>query len=83
MQEVWKVSTTAGSKRVKRGSLTHEAAASSSHTTKENEFPSKSSVFASSTNQPLLLADSTQVSYSKSLGFLSEFFFPMYALSFY
>ncbi|XP_024023425.1 protein SABRE isoform X2 [Morus notabilis] len=61
-QEVWKVSTTAGSKRVKKVSSTHEAAASSSHTTKENEFPSRSSVFASSTNQPLLLADSTQAS---------------------
>ena len=62
MQEVWKVSTTAGSKRVKKGSA-HEASASSSHTTKENEVPSKSSVFTSSTSQ----ADSTQVSYLKSL----------------
>ncbi|GMN40176.1 hypothetical protein TIFTF001_009410 [Ficus carica] len=60
-QEVWKVSTTAGSKRVKKGS-THEASASSSHTTKENEVPSKSSVFTSSTSQ----ADSTQASKSQN-----------------
>ncbi|PON89822.1 FMP [Trema orientale] len=61
-QEVWKVSTTAGSKRVKKGSSIHEAPASSSHTTKENEMPSKPSVSASSTSQPCILSDSCQVS---------------------
>ncbi|XP_062099220.1 protein SABRE [Humulus lupulus] len=59
-QEVWKVSTTAGSKRVKKGSSTHETPASSSHTTKENEFPSKPSVSMSSSSQPSLLSDSCQ-----------------------
>ena len=68
MQEVWKVSTTAGSKRVKKGSSTHEASTSSSHTMKENEVPSKSSVSAPSTGQPCL-ADSSQVSYISLLGF--------------
>ncbi|OVA01833.1 FMP27 [Macleaya cordata] len=40
-QEVWKVSTTAGSKRVKKGGSVHEASASSSHSTKESDFLSK------------------------------------------
>ena len=63
MQEAFKNSSTAGSKRVKKGSSTHEASTSSSHTLKENEFPSKPSVAASSTSQPPLLSDSCQVSY--------------------
>lgn len=40
-QEVWKVSTTAGARRVKKGSSIHEASSSCSHTTKESEVPSK------------------------------------------
>nr|XP_048331916.1 protein SABRE isoform X1 [Ziziphus jujuba var. spinosa] len=61
-QEVWKVSTTAGSKRVKKGLSIHEAPASSSHTTKEIEPSSKSGVFAPASDQPSLHADSTQTS---------------------
>ncbi len=67
VQEVWKVSTTAGSKRVKKGSLMHEASASSSHSTKESDATSKSSsAFPSVTNQHSAHADSAQVSFSVS-----------------
>ncbi|KAM6552475.1 hypothetical protein CsatB_013237 [Cannabis sativa] len=52
-QEVWKVSTTAGSKRVKKGSSTHD-------TPKENENPSKPSVSLSSVGQPSIVSDSCQ-----------------------
>lgn len=41
-QEVWKVSTTAGSKRVKKGSLAQEAPTSIGQSTKESEVLSKS-----------------------------------------
>ncbi|KAL7208123.1 hypothetical protein ACSBR1_029976 [Camellia fascicularis] len=68
-QEVWKVSTTAGSKRVKKGSSMHEAAGSSSHPTKEFEVFSKSSTSAvpltSGTSQSS--ADSSQGSKLQSL----------------
>lgn len=63
MQEVWKVSTTAGSKRVKKGLLIHEASASSSHSTKESETTSKTTAAASVTNQHSVHADSAQVSF--------------------
>ena len=58
MQEVWKVSTTAGARRVKKGSSTQEASASTSHSTKESENSSKSG-----TSQPSVLADPAQVSF--------------------
>ncbi|XP_042988908.1 protein SABRE isoform X2 [Carya illinoinensis] len=61
-QEVWKVSTTAGSKRVKKGLLIHEASASSSHSTKESETTSKTTAAASVTNQHSVHADSAQAS---------------------
>ncbi|XP_028061949.1 protein SABRE-like [Camellia sinensis] len=68
-QEVWKVSTTAGSKRVKKGSSMHEASGSSSHPTKEFEVFSKSSTSAvpltSGTSQSS--ADSSQGSKLQSL----------------
>ncbi|KAK2998135.1 hypothetical protein RJ639_026174 [Escallonia herrerae] len=38
-QEVWKVSTTAGSRRAKKGSSAHDASTSSSHSMKEFEGP--------------------------------------------
>jgi hypothetical protein len=60
---VWKVSTTAGSKRVKKGSIMHEASASSSHSTKDSDVTSKSCAFASVTNQHSAHADSAQVSF--------------------
>lgn len=64
-QEVWKVSTTAGSKRVKKGSSAHEASASSSHSIKESEV-SKLGVSTipsiSSTSQSSVLVDSSQAS---------------------
>ncbi|KAL3504883.1 hypothetical protein ACH5RR_034724 [Cinchona calisaya] len=41
--EVWKVSTTAGSRRVKKGSSSQEALVSNSHSTKDSEVVSKSS----------------------------------------
>ncbi|XP_057729107.1 protein SABRE [Arachis stenosperma] len=60
-QEVWKVSTTAGAKRVKKSSSLNEVSASSSNTTKESEASSKSGISAMlfSSSQP---ADSAQAS---------------------
>uniref|UniRef100_A0A5B7AFH2 FMP27/BLTP2/Hobbit GFWDK motif-containing RBG unit domain-containing protein n=1 Tax=Davidia involucrata TaxID=16924 RepID=A0A5B7AFH2_DAVIN len=70
-QEVWKVSTTAGSRRVKKGSSMHEASASSSHSTKECEVSSKSNTsavpFASGTSQSSVHADSSQASALQNL----------------
>ncbi|KAK9271467.1 hypothetical protein L1049_027058 [Liquidambar formosana] len=70
-QEVWKVSTTAGSKRVKKGSSIHEGSTSSSHPTKESEVLSKSSAsaapFTSGTSQSSVNADSAQVSKLQNL----------------
>ncbi|XP_014500853.1 protein SABRE isoform X2 [Vigna radiata var. radiata] len=62
-QEVWKVSTTAGARRVKKGSLL-EASASSSHSIKEYEAPSKSGISAMlfPTSQPSVHVDSAQAS---------------------
>ncbi|KAL6983113.1 hypothetical protein U1Q18_016507 [Sarracenia purpurea var. burkii] len=70
-QEVWKVSTTVGSKRVKKVSSTHEASASSSHSTKEVEVSSKPSTSVlpstSGTSQSSLPADSSQGSKLQNL----------------
>ncbi|KAK7275853.1 hypothetical protein RIF29_16979 [Crotalaria pallida] len=64
-QEVWKVSTTAGARRVKKGSSVHEASASSSHSKKESEASSKSTfstkLFPSS-SQPSVPVDSSRAS---------------------
>lgn len=57
-QDIWKVSTTAGLKRVKKGSSSQEASVSSSQSTKELEISSKTS---SSIGQPSLHADFNQV----------------------
>ncbi|GAV66856.1 Fmp27_GFWDK domain-containing protein/Apt1 domain-containing protein [Cephalotus follicularis] len=43
-QEVWKVSTNAGARRVKKGLSIHEASTSSSHATKESDISTKTSV---------------------------------------
>ncbi|KAL5074890.1 hypothetical protein RYX36_013874 [Vicia faba] len=63
-QEVWKVSTTAGARRVKKGSLL-EASASSSHSIKETEASSKSGISAMlfpATSQLPVHAVSAQIS---------------------
>lgn len=62
MQEVWKVSTTAGARRVKKGFSTHDASASGSHSTKESEISSKPSVSTTSVTSQPVPADSAQVS---------------------
>ncbi|KAJ4962833.1 hypothetical protein NE237_022772 [Protea cynaroides] len=66
-QEVWKVSTTAGSKRVKKGTTSHEPVISCSHSTREPDAPSKSSapatsVITSGASQSSGFLDSSQVS---------------------
>ncbi|XP_028802142.1 protein SABRE [Neltuma alba] len=64
-QEVWKVSTTAGARRLKKGLAIQEVPAPSSHSTKESEIPSKSSISAMIfpvTSEPTVPADSTQAS---------------------
>lgn len=64
MQEVWKVSTTAGARRVKKGSAAHEASASSSHSKKESEASSKSTFSAMlfpASSQPSVQVDSARV----------------------
>ncbi|KAG8369181.1 hypothetical protein BUALT_Bualt15G0124500 [Buddleja alternifolia] len=64
-QEVWKVSTTAGSRRVKKGTTAHDASPSSSHSTKDVET-SKSSTSTNAAscpaNQSSVHADSSQAS---------------------
>ena len=60
MQEVWKVSTTAGARRVKKASSVHEASASNSYLIKEPEASSKpgiSAILFPVTNQPSVNAD--------------------------
>ncbi|KAL0368851.1 UNVERIFIED_CONTAM: protein SABRE, partial [Sesamum calycinum] len=57
--EVWKVSTTAAARRVKKGTSVHDASPSSSHSTKDAET-SKSSTSSSSANQSSVHADSSQ-----------------------
>ncbi|KAJ1421322.1 FMP27, GFWDK domain [Sesbania bispinosa] len=69
-QEVWKVSTAAGARRVKKGSSVPEASASSSHPTKESETSSKSVISAMlfpATNQPSAQVDSTQASKAQNV----------------
>ncbi|XP_043712424.1 protein SABRE isoform X1 [Telopea speciosissima] len=71
-QEVWKVSTTAGSKRVKKGTSSHEPAISSSHSTRESDVPSKlmasaTSVIISGANQSSGSIDSSQMSKLQNL----------------
>ncbi|XP_048437446.1 protein SABRE-like [Pyrus x bretschneideri] len=60
-QEVWKVSTTAGAKRVKKGSLVPEISALSGQTNKESEASSKASASAPATSQSSVRADPLQV----------------------
>ncbi|KAF7830032.1 protein SABRE isoform X1 [Senna tora] len=69
-QEVWKVSTTAGARRVKKGSSVHEASASSSHSIKEAEAPSKSGISAMLfpvASQPSAHVDLAQASKSQNV----------------
>ncbi|KAI9106951.1 hypothetical protein K1719_022479 [Acacia pycnantha] len=69
-QEVWKVSTTAGARRVKKASSVHEASASNSHLIRESEASSKPGISAMLfpvTSQPSLHADSTQASKSQNV----------------
>ncbi|XP_027353731.1 protein SABRE isoform X2 [Abrus precatorius] len=69
-QEVWKVSTTAGARRVKKGSSILEASASSSHSIKESEASSKSGISAmlfQSTSLPSGHVDSTQASKTQNV----------------
>ncbi|XP_061371719.1 protein SABRE isoform X2 [Gastrolobium bilobum] len=64
-QEVWKVSTTAGARRVKKGSAVLETSASSNHSTKESETSSKSGISTMlfpATSQPSVNVDSAQAS---------------------
>ncbi|KAL1194358.1 Protein SABRE [Cardamine amara subsp. amara] len=67
-QEVWKISTTAGSKRVKKGLAGHESSVTSSHCIKDVE-PSRvssSALSASATAQSQSNADSVQKSNLRS-----------------
>ncbi|KAI4337581.1 hypothetical protein L6164_015978 [Bauhinia variegata] len=69
-QEVWKVSTTAGAKRVKKASLVHEASASNSHSVKESEAPPKSGITAMlfpATSQQSVHVDSAQAIKSQNV----------------
>ncbi|KAK4489967.1 hypothetical protein RD792_000621 [Penstemon davidsonii] len=62
-QEVWKISTAAGSRRVKKGATAHEASPSGSNSAKDADVSkSSTSVLAASsaTNQSSILADSFQ-----------------------
>ncbi|KAK7321272.1 hypothetical protein VNO77_31753 [Canavalia gladiata] len=63
-QEVWKVSTTAGARRVKKGSSVQEGSASSNQPTKESEalFRSGFSAMLFPTSQPSAQVDSAQAS---------------------
>ncbi|GMH14037.1 hypothetical protein Nepgr_015878 [Nepenthes gracilis] len=60
-QEVWKVSTTAGLKRVKKGSSTHEGSGSCAYSTKESEGSCKSSVSAVTIISGGMHADSSEL----------------------
>ncbi|KAM5575295.1 protein SABRE [Rosa sericea] len=61
-QEVWKISTTTGTKRGKKASLVPDLSAFSSQTMKESEVSSKSSALAPGTSQSPVPADSVQES---------------------
>lgn len=70
MQEVWKVSTTSGSKRGKKATSVPETTAASSHPTKESEASLKITAHAASPytaggNQASAHGDSLKVSFSK------------------
>lgn len=70
MQEVWKVSTTSGSKRAKKGTSVPEATAASSKPTKESEATHRIIANASSSptvggNQAPAHGDSSKVSFSE------------------
>ncbi|XP_010277543.1 PREDICTED: protein SABRE [Nelumbo nucifera] len=71
-QEVWKVSTTAGSKRGKKSISIHETAASNIHSTKESDVSSKlgastASLVTSGAIQTSSHSDSSQVSKLQNL----------------
>ncbi|XWS25397.1 hypothetical protein CRYUN_Cryun27aG0064900 [Craigia yunnanensis] len=66
-QEVWKVSTTAGARRVKKGSSNHDASASGSHSMKESEVSSKPSVSCTSITSQPVPAGSAQASKLQNL----------------
>ncbi|KAM3342335.1 hypothetical protein P3S68_027301 [Capsicum galapagoense] len=69
-QEVWKFSTTAGSRRTRKGSSMQEAPMSSSHLTKDPQVSAKSSTSAlpvTSANQFSSSADSSQGSKLQNL----------------
>ncbi|KAL2655846.1 hypothetical protein AAZV13_04G088000 [Glycine max] len=69
-QEVWKVSTTAGARRVKKGSSVLEASASNSHSTKESEASSKSGISAilfPTSSQPPSHVDLAQASKTQNV----------------
>ncbi|XP_027148947.1 protein SABRE [Coffea eugenioides] len=69
-QEVWKVSTTAGARRAKKGLLSQEALTSNSHLTKDTEVCSKSNTSqpaTSATSQSSVNADSSQSSKLQNL----------------
>lgn len=59
-QEVWKVSTTAGSKRVRKSTSGQEVTASSSQSTKESELPGKCNATGAVTAGTSTLGDSSQ-----------------------
>ncbi|KAK4274188.1 hypothetical protein QN277_017454 [Acacia crassicarpa] len=64
-QEVWKVSTTAGARRLKKGLAIQEVPAPNNHSAKESEVSSKSGISAmkfAATSQPTVPADSTHAS---------------------
>lgn len=60
IQDIWKDSTTAGLKRVKKGSSSQEASVSSNQSVKKLEISSKTNFDSS---HPSLDADSNQVSF--------------------
>lgn len=71
-QEVWKVSTTAGAKRVKKGASIHEAVPSGNHASRESEVPPKLSATAappttSVSSQPTAHGDVSQVTKLQNL----------------
>lgn len=77
IQEVWKVSTTAGSKRVKKSASVPEATAAISHPTRESEATHKltahaATSFTSVVNQTSAHGDTSQVSFSLCYSHLND-----------
>lgn len=68
LQEVWKISTTAGSKRVKKGLAGHESS-TTSHSLVEASRVSSAALSASATAQSQSNVDSVQVGSHLSLHF--------------